>query len=681
VVSARSFRREREREARKDERRRLLQSRKAVAAGALIGVTALLAPAAAAADTFTVDKTTDPAGSDNCDPGTPNDCSLRQAVDHANANSGPDIVSFSGLSGTIRLTQGQINVSEDVDFQGPGADTLTISGDADNDGAHDLAYYGTGHGGKTPTSGDSRIFQFGTNGTAGSGVTATISGLTLSGATSGVTTKYTSIPTPHDKYFGNDGGAIIAYNSSLSLSHVKASDNQASANGGVVASSLTNTGTGSSSLTVNDSDLSGNEAYAGGGAVSASNGTTLSVNRSTVSGNQTDGKDFKYNGATGKGGGILGSGVVSATITDSTIDQNDAADAATSSPNAAGGGVYLTQSSASSTAQITGSSLSGNTAIEAGGGAYIDVGHITIDTSTVDGNGVTEGVTASGTFGGGLAVKGDATVTGSTVSSNQVSANTASQGRGGGLFWAGPSDNQGLAVGESTISGNQSSGAGGGVYLQPHSTYNAPNTYFSGPVTFKNTTIASNTAGSGGGGGIVDAPNAASGHPTPANTLSSTIVATNSPDDLAVTADSGGFQAGNSLIQSDVSGIPFTQSPAGSDVLGVNPQLGPLKDNGGPTDTRLPAGGSPALDVGVANAFSTDQRGPGFSRTVDDPSVPNQAGDGTDIGAVERPLAAQTGATPGPVTPVKKCKKKKRHGHKSASAAKKHCKKKRKKKT
>jgi hypothetical protein len=63
---------------------------------------------------------------------------------------------------------------------------------------------------------------------------------------------------------------------------------------------------------------------------------------------------------------------------------------------------------------------------------------------------------------------------------------------------------------------------------------------------------------------------------------------------------------------------------------GVDPQLGGLADNGGPTDTRLPADTSPALDAAVGCASSMiDQRG-----------VARPIGSACDIGAVERPARA-----------------------------------------
>ena len=57
-------------------------------------------------------------------------------------------------------------------------------------------------------------------------------------------------------------------------------------------------------------------------------------------------------------------------------------------------------------------------------------------------------------------------------------------------------------------------------------------------------------------------------------------------------------------------------------LVGGDPDLGPLRDNGGPTETRLPRDGSPVIDAGSNEAAAdarliNDQRGSGFSRFVD----------------------------------------------------------------
>ncbi len=78
-------------------------------------------------------------------------------------------------------------------------------------------------------------------------------------------------------------------------------------------------------------------------------------------------------------------------------------------------------------------------------------------------------------------------------------------------------------------------------------------------------------------------------------------------------------------------------SSANHDVIGVDPLLGPLADNGGPTQTRALGPGSPAIGAGECFA-SSDQRG-----------QPRPSGGPCDIGAYEtRPGG---GGTPGGGTP------------------------------
>ncbi len=73
-----------------------------------------------------------------------------------------------------------------------------------------------------------------------------------------------------------------------------------------------------------------------------------------------------------------------------------------------------------------------------------------------------------------------------------------------------------------------------------------------------------------------------------------------------------------------ISGTPLT----------AGPMLGPLQDNGGPTETMALLPGSPAIDAGDSFGLSTDQRGE--PRPVDFPGIANTAGgDGADIGAFE----------------------------------------------
>src|SRR5262245_50539884 len=55
--------------------------------------------------------------------------SLRQAVLQANAHPGADTIRFApGLHGTLALTSGQLDITDDLIINGPGAGRLTVSG-------------------------------------------------------------------------------------------------------------------------------------------------------------------------------------------------------------------------------------------------------------------------------------------------------------------------------------------------------------------------------------------------------------------------------------------------------------------------------------------------------------------------------------------------------------------------
>jgi hypothetical protein len=71
--------------------------------------------------------------------------------------------------------------------------------------------------------------------------------------------------------------------------------------------------------------------------------------------------------------------------------------------------------------------------------------------------------------------------------------------------------------------------------------------------------------------------------------------------------------SGYNLISNSTGGSGY----APTDILDVDPLLGPLADNGGPTLTHALLPGSPAIDAGDPNPADPpewDQRGPGFPR-------------------------------------------------------------------
>jgi hypothetical protein len=84
---------------------------------------------------------------------------------------------------------------------------------------------------------------------------------------------------------------------------------------------------------------------------------------------------------------------------------------------------------------------------------------------------------------------------------------------------------------------------------------------------------------------------------------------TNSGPDLA--GDLGSL--GHNLIGNSQGGSGYDAT----DLLDVNPLLGPLHNNGGPTQTMALLPGSPAIDAGDnTGAPDWDQRGPGYPRIV-----------------------------------------------------------------
>jgi hypothetical protein len=118
--------------------------------------------------------------------------------------------------------------------------------------------------------------------------------------------------------------------------------------------------------------------------------------------------------------------------------------------------------------------------------------------------------------------------------------------------------------------------------------------------------------------------------------VNNTIVAGNSDQSgMNDIRRSGTLNASNCLIQNLPAGTINGINTA--NITGVAPLLGPLQDNGGPTQTLALLPGSPAIDKGsnalIPTGLTTDQRGVGFNRSIN----------GTvDIGAYEYQPPATT---------------------------------------
>jgi hypothetical protein len=301
------------------------------------------------------------------------------------------------------------------------------------------------------------------------------------------------------------------------------------------------------------------------------------------------------------------------------------------------------------TSEITGLTITGGDppadVADQGGGVLVDPdATVTITEATITGNRAggpdTDGGELGGATGGGVDVEDNGTLTllRSTVSGNTVGDPTASSttgGAGAGIYAAGT-----VSVSDSTIAANHSDYEGAGIFIGPGAT-----------VNLRNATLDANVAGGGWSGGNVylDGADGAigSGAASPGllgGILGASSVATGSGDDGNAT-----LTVENSIIADGVAAtLPdcATSDPqtteirslgnnlssgtscdlmAPGDIQNTSPELGPLGDHGGPTDTLAPAAGSPAIDAGADAACpATDQRG-----------VPRPQGAHCDIGAVE----------------------------------------------
>lgn len=609
-MSVRSFRRGRERELERSRRR---ARRAGIAAGAAIGATVLFAPPAQAAS-FEVDTLAD-TPPDGCaapaDTTDPVDCTLREALEAANANSEDDTITFeSSLSGEVTLELGQLMASGayDVSIIDDGPNEVSISGDRGPEGRD---------------AGDTRILNI-----ASFSGAVSIDGLDLNGGfvgngsgaaiAVGVGSDLTvSNSTLTGGYAESAGGAIFSNGGQVVVNDSVISGNEAGGFGGGVAlgdDRFGGFGKYGGSLEVIDTEVTGNTALLGGGlSAAATKYTTIEVTSSEISGNTATG---------GPGGGIAGLAYDTIEVADSQISGNDAR---------AGGGV----------------ALSGQA------GFFRDLSEATFRQTTIADNAATD------YGGGGMAIGGNGNRDSVLIARSTISGNDAGEAAGGGIAFRGDIFGE-IELSNSTISGN-TAGYGGGVSVDATegdapddeaSTFAVPEGG-DGSLELGNATIADNAASEQGGGiylgfyGGEGGTSSSSALPLP-----STIVADNTAggaaNDLAEApeTDGGEFELTYSLVENPGSAT-LTQDPAGSSILGTDPQLGALADNGGPTLTHLPEPDSPVIDQGIDNETAREQRG--LRRTIDLAPDDNPQSDATDIGAVE--LQDEVPDPPGPGVP------------------------------
>jgi len=385
-----------------------------------------------------------------------------------------------------------------------------------------------------------------------------------------------------------DGGGIYSDGGTVTISGSEVSGNVADAGAG-----LLNDRAGAGTVTITDSTFSANAAQRFGGGAFNSADATMTITGSTFDDNTAWRPGPSQGGWAG--GGIYSKGTL--TIWDSRITRNETPN--TTGPG--GGGIF---NDARGSVAVTGTLFSGNSTRASGGAIRTVRGAIQIENSTFSDNSANE------SRGGAIAVVLDATL---SIVDSTFTGNTA--GLGGAII---SRLNSMVSITDSTLTGNLAVFGGGGILTSELAT-----------VTIRNSTLSNNSSESGGGifnnsGSTVNVKN--------------TIIAGNTA--VAAHADViGPFNSqGRNLIGDVGSATGFADGVNGDQVGGagnpvINPLLGPLADNGGPTQTHALLPGSPAIDAGDPQFTpppDTDQRG--FPRILDGD------GDGVatvDIGAVE----------------------------------------------
>ncbi len=480
-----------------------------------------------------------------------NNDTVADATEGVQAGSGDDTILFDtnvfsgGSASLIRLTAGELEITETLTIDGSAVTGIVISGDAND---NDVLLPGT-----------------------------QITDVTLSSVANLL----------------SDNTRVFNYSSS---------------SGDLLLDNLTITGGRTSSAAENGAGIRfiSSNGY-------NNNGTGLTVSNSMVRGNSaTNSAD---------GGGIF-TGFGTATLISSSVSDNSSA--------AQGGGIFTVYGDVS----LTDSTIADNNSGNDGGGIYTLFGEVTLTNSAVRGN------RATGNFvlGGGIFANAEVTLTDSTVSDNSA---TGSEAQGGGIY----AKNEVTLI-NSTVSGNSAIGSvalGGGIFAAGTATLTSSTVsdnsasgdgaqgggiFASDVMTLTDSTINRNAA-AGTGGGIV----VADGDTNPSLTIENSVVAGNfdnqsagtsgTPSDLVPDPDSV-LTVNDSLIGvADGLTITGTNNLSGTAASPLDPLLGPLAENGGPTRTQALLPGSPALDAG-SSSETYDQRGEN-----------RNFGGGADIGAYE----------------------------------------------
>ncbi len=370
-----------------------------------------------------------------------------------------------------------------------------------------------------------------------------------------------------------------------------------------------------------------NDTTGDGGAIENAAGGAVTIANSTLTGNAAD----TEGGAVGNGDADGNTGTL--TVTASTFSDNT---------TQIGGAIDNGQLGGDGTVSIAGSTFSDNAAAAGGAisNAFEGNGTLSVGTSTFSGNtgSVVGGAIANAIMGG----TGTVSITASTFSGNNTT-------RDGGAVDNGDFAGKGtLTVTASTFTAN-TAGDGGAI----------SNFSFEGTVRVSASTFSANTASHGG---AIDNSEAGPGTVV---VSASTFSANQARDGASIdNGDSGGF--GTVWAAADIfsggcdqvagswndegynvgsDSTCMSSPPATGDIDGgtsLAGLLGPLADNGGPTDTIAPLEGDPAIGA-ILNPTSVtlDGIGTALCSTTDQRGVTSPPGMACNAGAVQptRPVA------------------------------------------
>lgn len=255
---------------------------------------------------------------------------------------------------------------------------------------------------------------------------------------------------------------------------------------------------------------------------------------------------------------------------------------------------------------LSGMTLTGGLVTGNGGAIWNSTGgNLTLSYMRINGNQASD--TGGAIYDGFQPDVGGNSVNFLTISNSEISVNRAN--KAAGIFHGGYE----LRIDNSTIYNNIAADSVGGIHEQ------------FGFATIRNSTISDNNANFVGG--ILFETNAS----FYVLNFESTIVANNTDSSGANDINrlgSGIVNSTNSLFEEDITVAPavINGTDAGNQI-GVDPQLLAFGNNGGPTNSMRPSSTGPAIGVGSnSQAYSYDQRGPGFAR---------DAGGAVDIGAIQ----------------------------------------------